>query len=113
MNWLYALDLIGTLVFAISGVLTAINKKFDLVGSVIIGLVTAVGGGTLRDVLIGKTPVGWMQDPNYLYTILLAVLLSYLFEKHIIKWTKSMFIFDTIGIGVFTILGIQKQVLQD
>lgn len=108
MNWLYALDLIGTLVFAISGVLTAINKKFDVVGSIIIGLVTAVGGGTLRDVLIGKTPVGWMQDLNYFYAILLAVILSYLFEKHIIKWTKSMFIFDTIGIGVFTILGIQK-----
>ncbi len=108
MNWLYILDLIGTLVFAISGVLTAINKKFDLVGSIIIGLVTAVGGGTLRDVLIGKTPVGWMQDPNYFYTILLAVILSYLFQKHIIKWTKSMFLFDTIGIGVFTILGIQK-----
>ncbi len=108
MNWLYALDLIGTLVFAISGVLTAINKKFDLVGSIIIGLVTAVGGGTLRDVLIGKTPVGWMQDLNYFYTILLAVIVSYLFEKHIIKWTRSMFIFDTIGIGVFTILGMQK-----
>ncbi len=113
MNWLYILDLIGTFVFAISGVLTAIQKKFDVVGSIIIGLVTAVGGGTLRDVLIGKTPVGWMQDLNYFYAILMAVILSYLFEKNIIKWTKGMFIFDTIGIGVFTILGIQKTLTTD
>lgn len=108
MDWVYFLDIFGTLVFAISGVLTAIDNKFDLVGSAIIGLVTAVGGGTLRDMLIGVTPVSWMHDPNYLYTILIALIVSYLFKKQILNWRKGMFLFDTIGIGLFTILGLQK-----
>ena len=67
MNWIYATDLMGTFVFAISGVLAAIDKKFDLVGAFILGLVTAVGGGTLRDMMIGATPVGWMTD-SIIYT---------------------------------------------
>jgi len=108
MDWIYILDIIGTLVFAISGVLTAIDSKFDVVGASIIGMVTAVGGGTLRDMLIGQTPVGWMTDLNYLWAIIAALLLSYLFKKRILKLRKSMFFFDTIGIGLFTILGVQK-----
>lgn len=108
MDWIYILDIVGTLVFAISGILTAIDSDFDVVGSSIIGMVTAVGGGTLRDILIGQTPVGWMTDLNYLWTIIAALLLSYLFKKRILKLRKSMFFFDTIGIGLFTILGLQK-----
>lgn len=108
MDWIYFLDLFGTLVFAVSGTLTAIENKFDLVGSAIIGMVTAIGGGTIRDILIGETPVGWMQDLNYIYVILVALLVSYLFKKQILKWRKGMFLFDTIGIGLFTILGVQK-----
>lgn len=108
MSWVYIIDIIGTLVFAISGVLTAIRHKFDLVGSVIIGLVTAVGGGSLRDVLIGETPVGWMTDINYLYIVLLAVILTYLCKTQILRLPKSMFLFDTLGLGMFTILGVQK-----
>jgi len=64
MDLIYAIDLVGTLVFAISGIVTATDKGFDLVGATIIGLVTAIGGGTLRDILIGETPVGWMKDLN-------------------------------------------------
>lgn len=108
MSWVYIIDIVGTLVFAISGVLTAIRHKFDLVGSIIIGLVTAIGGGSLRDMLIGETPVGWMTDINYLYTVLLAVIVTYLFKNQILKLTKSLFLFDTLGIGMFTILGVQK-----
>ena len=108
MDWIYTLDLIGTMVFAISGVLTAIHNKFDVVGSFIIGIVTAVGGGTLRDILIGETPVGWMKDANYLWVILLALILAYAFRPHITRFRKGMFLFDTIGIGLFTILGLQK-----
>ncbi len=107
MSWIYFLDLFGTLIFAISGVLTAIDKKFDLVGSLVIGFVTAVGGGTIRDILIGRFPVGWLNDRNYIYAILIGLIMSYLFSKQIVKLRKSMFIFDTVGIGVFTILGIQ------
>lgn len=105
---IYIFDIIGTFVFAISGVLTAIDKKFDVVGSIIIGLVTAVGGGTLRDVLIGETPVGWMKDVNYLYTVLAAVIVSYVFKSKILRLRRSMFFFDTMGIGLFTILGLEK-----
>ena len=108
MTWIYAIDLIGTLVFAISGVLASMEKKFDLVGAFILGLVTAIGGGTLRDIMIGTTPVGWMNDLNYLYIILAAVPLSYFFKNRILKLRRSMFLFDTIGIGLFTILGLQK-----
>lgn len=108
MNVIYILDLFGVLVFAISGVLTAVDKKFDLVGSFVIGLVTALGGGTVRDVLIGQTPVTWMKDLNYFYMLVPALILGYLFRKSIIKLKRSFFLFDTIGIGLFTILGLQK-----
>jgi len=108
MDWIYVFNIVGVFVFAISGVLTAIDNDFDVVGSIVIGMVTAVGGGTLRDILIGETPVAWMKDVNYLLAILFAVLVSYLFKKYILKLRRGMFLFDTIGIGLFTILGMQK-----
>jgi uncharacterized membrane protein YeiH len=108
MDFIYFLDLFGVLVFAISGVLTAVEKKFDLVGSVVIGFVTALGGGTIRDLLIGETPVGWMKDMNYLYMLVPALILCFFFRKYIMKLRRSLFLFDTLGIGVFTILGMQK-----
>ena len=108
MNLIYTLDIIGTFVFAISGTLTAASKKFDLFGAAVIAFVTAVGGGTLRDLLIGSHPVGWMQDLNYLYVIGLAVPATYVLRPYI-QWLRhTMFMFDTIGIGIFTILGLQK-----
>lgn len=104
---MYGLDLFGTGVFAISGVVAAIDKKFDLVGSLIIGFVTAIGGGTIRDVLIGRFPVGWLNDRNYILAILLGYLVAYTFNHWVLRFKRSMFLFDTIGIGLFTILGIQ------
>ena len=103
----YALDIIGTFAFAISGVLIAMQKRMDLFGIFIIAFVTAVGGGTLRDILIGKTPVGWMNDLNYVYTIAVAVLISILLRKKLNKLRTSLFLFDTIGLGVFTIIGVE------
>lgn len=108
MDWIYVLNLVGVYVFAISGTLTAIYNKFDVVGATIIGFITALGGGTLRDVLIGETPVGWMQDTVSLWVILAAVITSYVFRQSIQKLRKGMFLFDTIGLGLFTILGLQK-----
>lgn len=112
-NILNSLDLIGTLAFAISGSMAASNKKLDLFGAAFIAFVTAVGGGTIRDLLIGDTPVGWMRDPNYIYTILIGVGITFLFQKHVKKLRKTLFLFDTIGIGVFTILGLKKALLID
>ncbi|PHN06756.1 trimeric intracellular cation channel family protein [Flavilitoribacter nigricans] len=107
-SWIYLIDIVGTFVFAISGALAASEKRFDIFGAGILALVTAVGGGTLRDVLIGSTPVGWMKDLNYLAVIVAAVLISFFFKHHILKLRRTMFLFDTIGIGLFTILGLQK-----
>lgn len=104
---IYVLDIIGTFAFAISGVLIAMQKRMDIFGIFIIAFVTAVGGGTLRDVLIGKTPVGWMNDLNYVYTIGLAVIVSIIFKKKLNRLRTSLFLFDTIGLGVFTILGVE------
>jgi uncharacterized membrane protein YeiH len=104
----YTLDIVGTFAFAISGVLIAMQKRMDPFGIFIIAFVTAVGGGTLRDVLIGRTPVGWMQDLNYVYAIGIAVLISILFRKKLNRLRTSLFLFDTIGLGVFTIIGVEK-----
>ena len=102
------LDIIGTLVFAISGALTAIYKRLDLFGVYCIAFVTALGGGTLRDVLIGRTPVGWMLDNKYIIIITIGFLLSLLFNKYLERLRVSMFLFDTIGLGVFTLIGLEK-----
>ncbi|NOQ92827.1 MAG: trimeric intracellular cation channel family protein [Flavobacteriaceae bacterium] len=102
-----SLDLLGTAAFAISGALFAINKKMDPFGVFIIAFVTAVGGGTLRDMLIGKSPVSWMTDLNYVYVILLSVILAIIFRKKIAYLSKSLFLFDTIGLGIFTIIGTE------
>ena len=107
-DFIYYLDLIGTFVFAISGILLAVEKRFDFVGAFIIGFVTALGGGTTRDILIGASPVAWMKDLNYLFCIPVAMLCCYLFYDQILKLRRSLFLFDAIGIGIFTILGIQK-----
>jgi len=105
---IYYFDLIGTFVFAISGVLTASEKKFDVFGASVIAFVTAIGGGTLRDILIGDSPVGWIKDLNYLYIIIIAIVISLLFKKRVIQLRNTLFLFDTVGIGVFTIIGVQK-----
>lgn len=108
MSYLYALDLFGTFVFAISGILAAVERKFDIVGAFVLGLVTAIGGGTVRDLLLGATPVGWMLDLNYVLVVALAMPICYFFIKHIQRYRKSFFLFDTVGIGLFTILGLNK-----
>src|SRR5690606_4968214 len=104
----HLLDIIGTMAFAMSGALTAMHKKLDPFGVFIIAFVTAVGGGTLRDVLIGRTPVGWMQDLIYVYMISLGFFLALIFRKKLDRLRKSLFLFDTIGLGVFTLIGLEK-----
>lgn len=102
------LDLIGTMAFALSGALTAMSKKMDPFGVFIIAFVTAVGGGTLRDILIGRNPVGWMLDLNYVYVIAVGFVLAIIFRKKFDKLRTSLFLFDTIGLGVFTLIGLEK-----
>lgn len=104
----HLLDIIGTLAFAMSGAVTAMNKKLDPFGVFIIAFVTAVGGGTLRDIMIGSTPVGWMLDLNYVYVIIVGYVLAIVFRKKFDHLRKSLFLFDTIGLGVFTLIGLEK-----
>lgn len=106
----YLLEIIGTIAFAMSGALTAMNKKLDPFGVFIVAFVTAVGGGTLRDVMIGKTPVAWMLDLVYVYIIIVGFILAILFRKKLDKFRRSLVLFDTIGLGVFTIIGLDKGV---
>lgn len=108
MKIFYLLDIIGTCAFAVSGALTAMNKKLDPFGVFIIAFVTAVGGGTLRDILIGRTPVGWMRDLNYVYLIILGYFLAIIFRKKLDRLRTSLFLFDTIGLGVFTLIGLER-----
>lgn len=108
MDLIYVLDILGTFAFAISGALVASDKKLDLFGVIIIAFVTAVGGGMLRDVLINAHPINWIADLNYLWTILAAVIFTFLFKSKIAHLSKTMFLFDTIGISVFTLLGLEK-----
>lgn len=108
MNLIYTLDILGTFAFAISGALVASDKNFDLFGVLIIAFVTAVGGGMLRDVLINAHPINWIGDLNYVWTILAAVITTILFKSKILPLSKTMFLFDSIGLGVFTLLGLQK-----
>lgn len=96
------------MVFAISGALTARDKGLDIFGISAVAFITALGGGTLRDVLAGSTPVGWMNDLTYLIMIGIGIVLSLLFGKGVRKLRRTFFIFDTIGISVFTVLGLQK-----
>lgn len=102
------IDILGTVAFAISGVLVAMEKRLDLFGVLIIAFVTAIGGGTLRDLMIGNTPVGWMQDLTYVTTIFISVVFAIIFVNKLKYLRKSLFLFDTIGIGLYTMVGVEK-----
>ena len=103
------LDFIGTFAFAISGIRLASAKRFDWFGAYVVGFVTAIGGGTIRDVLLGVTP-GWMTDPIYLICTGLALLWVILFGKHLIHLHNTFFIFDSIGLALFTVVGVGKSI---
>ena len=107
LNFTIILDLLGTFAFAISGIRLASGKQIDLFGAYIIGLVTAIGGGTLRDILLDVTPF-WMLDIKYILTTGVALFAAILFKDKLFKWGSTLFLFDTIGLGLFTIIGITK-----
>lgn len=101
------LELLGTLAFAISGIRLASRKQTDWFGAYMVGLVTAIGGGTVRDVLLDVTPF-WMLDAKYFLITGLALGITLLMKEKILRWERSLFLFDAIGLGLFTIVGISK-----
>lgn len=106
-SFVQVLDFIGTFAFAISGIRLASAKRFDWFGAYVVGFVTAIGGGTIRDLLLDVTP-GWMTDPIYLICTGLALLWVILFSKSLIHLHNTFFIFDSIGLALFTVVGLGK-----
>ncbi len=107
MDFIYFIDLLGTMVFAISGAMAANRKGIDVFGATFMGFVTAIGGGSLRDLFLNIRPV-WVEDDNYLIAIFIGVAISILFNKRLDSFARTLFLFDAIGIGFFTIVGAQK-----
>jgi len=106
------IDIFGVVAFSISGVLSSLRKRMDAFGILIIAFVTSVGGGTLRDVLLGL-PVMWMQDMTYVYVIIVTSVLAVIFRKKLSYLRKSLFLFDTLGIGLYTVVGVEKGISQE
>jgi uncharacterized membrane protein YeiH len=106
----YWLNLIGIFFFSISGALAARDKKHyhDYFGVFFTGFITAIGGGTLRDMMLGAYPISWLNDKNILISIIIAFIFTLLFKKYIVKLRRTLFLFDTVGVGIYTILGVQK-----
>ena len=100
-------DYVGTFAFAISGIRLASAKKFDWFGAYVVGVVTAVGGGTIRDILLNATPF-WMMQLSYLVISGLALLFVLMFRKYVVRLNNTFFIFDAIGLGLFAVVGIAK-----
>jgi len=107
------IDILGTITFAISGVFAAMQKKLDIFGILIISFITAIGGGTLRDILIGDLPVSWMRGIETPLIIFVSAIAAILFRNIIRNFQQTLFIFDSLGLGFFTVLGIQKGVKLD
>ncbi|MDE6624661.1 MAG: trimeric intracellular cation channel family protein [Alistipes sp.] len=102
----------GTLAFAISGIRLAWAKRFALFGAFVVGFGTAVGGGTIRDLMLSVTPF-WMLDITYLIVTAAALLIVVGFGRYLIRLSNTFFIFDAIGLGLFTVVGIEKTLAAD
>jgi uncharacterized membrane protein YeiH len=107
-NYIEIIDILGTLSFAISGTSSAMRKKLDIFGIVVIAFVTSVGGGTIRDILIGQTPVAWLRDSTTINVILIGTAITLIFGTLLKKMNYTLFLFDAFGLGLFTIIGLQK-----
>ncbi|MDO5571628.1 MAG: trimeric intracellular cation channel family protein [Bacteroidales bacterium] len=111
-TFVYIIEIIGTFAFAISGIRLASAKRFDWFGAYVVGLATAIGGGTIRDLLLNLTPF-WMTNSMYIIVTGIALLVVILFGKYLIRLHNTLFIFDTIGLGLFVVVGIQKSLMTE
>lgn len=108
MPVLYAMDLFGTFAFAVSGALVAVKKDMDLFGVTVLALVTAVGGGTTRDLLLGSTPVFALANPAYFYASLAGALVAFLLCTTLLKVNSVVLIADAFGLGTFVCIGASR-----
>lgn len=106
-TFIVTIEVLGTIAFAISGIRLAAAKRFDWFGAYVVGLVTAIGGGTVRDVLLGL-PVFWMVSWHYLAVTGLSLVAVIVFRQALVKGFRTLFLFDAIGLALFVVVGIEK-----
>ena len=104
VNWC---DYLGTLAFAVSGIRLAAGKGLDWFGAYVVGFVTAVGGGTIRDILLDIKPF-WLVQPSYLIITALGLIFTIIFRRQVVRLNHSLFVFDAIGLGLFVVVGVAK-----
>ena len=106
------IEFLGTFAFAISGIRWAAYKSFDWFGGYVVGLATAIGGGTIRDVMLGVTPF-WMTNSIYMICTAAALLTVIVFKKAIVRFANTWFLFEKLGLALFTVAGLQKTLIED
>jgi uncharacterized membrane protein YeiH len=106
-TFILIIDIAGTFTFAVSGALAAMEKKLDPFGVLIISFVTSVGGGTLRDVLVGKFPVWWINNEQATLVVIAGACIGFFFGKRVQRFASVLTVFDALGLGLFTIVGIE------
>jgi len=106
-HFLHIIDILGTIAFAVSGAFLAMEKKLDPFGVLVLSFVTAIGGGTLRDIMIGNLPVSWLRNETATIVIFSAALATMLFGRYLKQLTTTLFLFDALGLGLFTLVGIK------
>lgn len=109
-NFLYIIDILGTFAFAVAGAFSAMAKRLDPFGVLVLSFVTAIGGGTLRDILIGNLPVSWLTNETATIVIFASAIAAMFFGRYLKQFTTTLFVFDALGLGLFTIIGLELAV---
>lgn len=112
-NFLFIIDILGTFSFAVSGAFLAMQKKLDPFGVLVISFVTAIGGGTLRDIMIGNLPVSWLRNEITPAVIIFSAIAAMFFGRYLKQFTTTLFLFDALGLGLFTMTGIELALARD
>ncbi len=112
-QFLSLIEILGTFSFAVSGAFFAMEKRLDPFGVLILSFVTAIGGGTIRDMLLGEFPVAWMQNETLILLIFFSAVGTMFFGSWLRKINTTLFLFDAMGLGLFTIMGIEKALVHD
>jgi len=112
-DFLYIIDILGTFAFAVAGAFSAMEKKLDPIGVLVLSFATAIGGGTIRDVLIGNLPVAWLTNETATVVIFASAIAAMFFSHYLKHFTTTLFLFDALGLGLFTITGLEMGLSKD